>query len=34
MSQTILRPSRRIFLGTLALGATAFTTRGLFAEEM
>src|SRR5262249_18195968 len=26
--------SRRAFLGTLALGATAFTTRGAFAEEL
>src|ERR1700747_3913754 len=26
--------SRRIFLGTFALGAASFTTRGLFAEEL
>jgi protocatechuate 3,4-dioxygenase beta subunit len=28
------RPSRRGFLGTLALGATAFTARGAFADEL
>jgi protocatechuate 3,4-dioxygenase beta subunit len=28
------RSSRRTFLGTLALGATAFTARGAFAEEL
>lgn len=28
------RPRRREFLGTLAFGATLFTTRGLFAEEL
>jgi protocatechuate 3,4-dioxygenase beta subunit len=28
------RSSRRAFLGSLALGAAAFTTRGLFAEEL
>jgi protocatechuate 3,4-dioxygenase, beta subunit len=27
-------PSRRIFLGSVALGAAAFTSRGLFAEEL
>src|SRR3954467_12873637 len=26
--------SRRLFLGTMAFGAAAFTTRGLFAEEL
>jgi protocatechuate 3,4-dioxygenase beta subunit len=34
MNITHLRPSRRGFLGTLALGATAFITRGAFAEEL
>jgi protocatechuate 3,4-dioxygenase beta subunit len=29
-----LQSSRRAFLGTLALGATAFTARGSFAEEL
>jgi protocatechuate 3,4-dioxygenase beta subunit len=28
------RGSRRVFLGTLTFGAAAFTTRGLFAEEL
>ncbi len=28
------RSSRRAFLGTLALGASAFTTRGAFADEL
>ena len=32
MSDRILVPDRRLFLG--ALGATLFTTRGLFAEEL
>jgi protocatechuate 3,4-dioxygenase beta subunit len=37
--ETIVRPffmpsSRRAFLSTLTLGAAAFTTRGLFAEEL
>ncbi len=27
-------PTRRVFLGTLTLGAAAFTTRGAFAEEL
>jgi len=31
----IIRPrSRRVFLSTMAFGAAAFTTRGLFAEEL
>jgi protocatechuate 3,4-dioxygenase, beta subunit len=30
----ISRPSRRGFLGALALGASAFTARGAFAEEL
>ncbi|HEU4754228.1 MAG TPA: protocatechuate 3,4-dioxygenase, partial [Armatimonadota bacterium] len=34
MSDRILRPNRRLFLGSLALGAAAFTTRGLFADEL
>src|SRR5437868_8912381 len=35
MSQPTSLPGRRAFLGaTLALGASAFTTRGLFAEEL
>src|SRR5947209_19975340 len=34
MSQSILVSSRRLFLGTLALGAAAFTARGAFAEEL
>src|SRR5436305_8252934 len=35
MTKPMLTPSRRGFLGsTLALGAAAFTTRGLFAEEL
>ena len=29
-----LLPSRRVFLGALAFGAAAFTTPGLFAEEL
>ena len=28
------RPSRRAFLGTIALGAAGFTTRGAFADEL
>jgi protocatechuate 3,4-dioxygenase beta subunit len=28
------RPSRRLFLGALGLGAAYFTTRGLFADEL
>ncbi len=34
MITTGIKNSRRGFLGTLALGATAFTTRGAFAEEL
>src|SRR6195952_4032080 len=34
MDTTHFRSSRRGFLGTLALGATAFTARGAFAEEL
>jgi protocatechuate 3,4-dioxygenase beta subunit len=34
MSIIVPRPSRRVFLSTLTLGAAAFTTRGVFAEEL
>ena len=34
MTDSVYLPSRRIFLSTCALGAAAFTTRGLFAEEL
>jgi protocatechuate 3,4-dioxygenase beta subunit len=34
MNPRILRSSRRIFLSTFALGAAAFTTPGLFADEL
>jgi protocatechuate 3,4-dioxygenase beta subunit len=34
MTRTSLNASRRTFLGTLALGATAFSARGAFAEEL
>ncbi len=34
MSELIHRPNRRLFLSTFALGAAAFTTRGVFAEEL
>jgi protocatechuate 3,4-dioxygenase beta subunit len=34
MSFTIICSSRRAFLGSLALGASAFTTRGAFADEL
>ena len=34
MNMTHGQSSRRAFLGTLALGATAFTARGAFAEEL
>src|SRR6476659_2760247 len=34
MFDVISRPSRRGFLGALALGSAAFTARGAFAEEL
>ena len=34
MTHWIPRSNRRAFLGTLALGAAWFSTRGLFAEEL
>jgi len=34
MNSLLYLPGRRSFLGSLALGAAAFTTRGLFAEEL
>ncbi len=34
MNQIVIPRSRRMFLGTLAAGAAAFTTRGLFADEL
>jgi protocatechuate 3,4-dioxygenase beta subunit len=34
MSQSEPRPNRRVFLSTLTLGAAAFTSRGLFADEL
>src|SRR5438270_1002467 len=34
MNHLIVSSSRRGFLGTVALGAAAFSTRGLFAEEL
>jgi protocatechuate 3,4-dioxygenase beta subunit len=34
MIESCIKNSRRAFLGTLALGATAFTARGAFAEEL
>src|SRR5262249_35553301 len=34
MSHHLFLPSRRIFLGSLALSAAAFTARGAFAEEL
>jgi protocatechuate 3,4-dioxygenase beta subunit len=34
MPISLLRSSRRGFLGTLALGSALFTTRGLFADEL
>ena len=34
MTMPVLRSTRRGFLGALALGTAAFTTRGLFAEQL
>src|SRR3954469_13705112 len=34
MFDVVSRPSRRGFLGALALGSSAFTARGAFAEEL
>jgi protocatechuate 3,4-dioxygenase beta subunit len=34
MSEHIIRPTRRLFLGALALGGAAWTVRGAFAEEL
>ena len=34
MSATVHRPTRRLFMNTLALGAAAFTVRGAFADEL
>lgn len=34
MSDLVYRPSRRLFLSTLSFSAAAFTTRGVFAEEL
>ena len=34
MFDVVSRPSRRGFLGVLALGSAAFTSRGAFAEEL
>src|SRR3954471_7391484 len=34
MFDVVSRPSRRGFLGALALGSAAFTARGAFAEEL
>jgi protocatechuate 3,4-dioxygenase beta subunit len=34
MDPSVLRMGRRAFLGTLTLGAAAFTARGAFAEEL
>ncbi len=34
MSRRIAVPSRRTFLGTMAFGAAAFATRGVFADEL
>jgi protocatechuate 3,4-dioxygenase beta subunit len=34
MSQIVVPQNRRVFLSTLTLGAAAFTTRGLFADEV
>ena len=34
MSASVFIPSRRLFLGSMAFGLAAFTTRGLFADEL
>jgi len=34
MNSTAFRPGRRAFLGSMALGAAAFTTPGVFAEQL
>ncbi len=34
MQRRLFLPGRRAFLGTAALGAAAFTTKGLFADEL
>jgi protocatechuate 3,4-dioxygenase beta subunit len=34
MGQIVTHENRRVFLSTLTLGAAAFTTRGLFADEL
>ncbi len=34
MAKPILVPNRRTFLSTVALGAAAFTTPGVFAEAL
>jgi protocatechuate 3,4-dioxygenase, beta subunit len=34
MSQIILPQNRRVFMSTLAMGAAALTTRGVFADEL
>jgi protocatechuate 3,4-dioxygenase, beta subunit len=34
MTQHILLPTRRLFLGSLAIGVAAFTVRGAFAEDL
>jgi protocatechuate 3,4-dioxygenase beta subunit len=34
MNRSLFLPGRRAFLGTLALGAAAFTVKGAFAEEV
>jgi protocatechuate 3,4-dioxygenase beta subunit len=34
MNRSLFLPGRRAFLGTLALGAAAFTVKGAFAEEL
>jgi len=34
MSENILRPTRRVLLSNMALGAAFFTTRGLFADQL